>query len=228
MKIINELISVFFPENCLSCSTPVSKNSESICISCRHDLPFTNYSAQKFNKVEKSFFGRIPIEEATSLLHFHKKGPTQELMHNLKYRNQQKIGKILGLWMANSLKQSGRFKKIDSIVPVPLHKKRLKQRGYNQLTRFGETLALELGIPYISHNLIRIAATKTQTKKFRTERWTNVNTKFHVNDSSAFENKHILLIDDIVTTGATIEACYHAFSEVQDFKMSLATMSYTK
>lgn len=228
MKLLEDIISVFFPETCLCCDGPISKNSQSICVLCRHDLPFTNYSSQKMNKVEKSFYGRIPLVEATSLLHFYKKGPTQELMHNLKYRNKQKIGTILGVWMAESIKKSDRFKHIDCIVPVPLHKKRLKERGYNQLTKFGEILSKELQIPLLQHNLIRIAATKTQTKKFRTERWVNVNTKFHVKDPSQFENKHLLLIDDIITTGATIEACYNAFQEVKQFKMSLATMSYTK
>lgn len=228
MKLLRELFSVFYPETCCCCNEPISSSSHGICISCRHDLPFTHYSSHKGNKVEMSFYGRIPIVEATSLLHFFKKSPTQELMHNLKYRNKQNIGIMLGVWMAESIKQSGRFKEIDAIIPVPLHKKRLKERGYNQLTTFGETLSSELNLPYVPDNLIRIAATKTQTRKFRTDRWSNVNTKFHVTDPSAFENKHILLIDDIITTGATIEACYHAFEKVKNFKMSLATMSYTK
>ena len=228
MKFLKDLISVFYPENCLCCNEPISGNSLGICISCRHDLPFTNYSSLANNKVEKSFYGRIPIEEATSLLHFFKKGPTQELMHNLKYRNKQEIGTMLGVWMAQSIKNSNRFKEVDAIVPVPLHKKRLRQRGYNQLTKFGEALSKELNLPYSPGNLIRIASTKTQTRKFRVERWTNVNTKFHVKDPTVFENKHILLIDDIVTTGATVEACYNAFHTVKNFKLSLATMSYTK
>ena len=228
MKFLKDFISVFYPETCLCCNEPISSSSQSICISCRHDLPLTHFSSQKGNKVEMSFYGRIPIEEATSLLHFFKKGPTQELMHNLKYRNKQKIGAILGVWMAQSIKKSNRFKEVDAIVPVPLHKKRFKQRGYNQLTKFGETLSNELKIPYTPNNLIRIAATKTQTRKFRVDRWSNVNTKFYVKDPSVFENKHILLIDDIVTTGATVEACYNAFEKVKSFKMSLATMSYTK
>ena len=228
MKFLTDFISVFYPETCLCCNEPISAKSQSICISCRHDLPFTHYTFHKDNKVEKSFYGRIPIEEATSLLHFFKKGPTQELMHNLKYRNKQKIGSVLGFWMAESIKKSNRFKNINAIVPVPLHKKRFKQRGYNQLTKFGEMLSEALELPYVPNNLIRIASTKTQTRKFRVERYSNVDTKFYVKDPSEFENKHILLIDDIITTGATVEACYNAFNKVHNFKMSLATMSYTK
>jgi ComF family protein len=227
MKILKEILSVFYPETCFCCNTTISTNNEGICICCRHDLPFTNYTNLKSNKVEKSFYGRIPIEEATSLLYFSKKGPIQELMHHLKYRNKEKIGQILGVWMAQDLKQSNRFKNIDAIVPVPLHKKRLKERGYNQLTLFGKTLSKELNIPYLPDNLIRIASTKTQTRKFRVERWSNVSTTFYVKDPVVFENKHVLLIDDIVTTGATVEACFHAFEKVKLFKMSLATMSYT-
>jgi len=228
MIFLEELFSVFFPETCLCCSQPISKNSHSICLSCRHELPFTNYTDHKANKVEKSFYGRIPLEAATALLHFQKKGPVQTLMHQLKYRGQQKIGTLLGIWMAESLRNSERFKTIDCIVPVPLHKKRLKKRGYNQLTKFGETMAKTLDIPYMADNLIRIKSTATQTRKFRMERWSNVTTKFYIKKPHVFENKHILLVDDIITTGATVEACFNAFQHVNQFKMSLATMSYTK
>lgn len=228
VKFIKDLFAVFYPEICLCCSEPISDHSRGICVSCRHDLPFTDYTNHTANKVEKSFYGRIPLEEATALLHFQKKGSVQQLMHNLKYRNKQEVGTILGIWMAEAIKLSNRFKDLDGIVPVPLHKNRLKKRGYNQLTFFGKTLAKELDVPYTADHLIRIEASKTQTRKFRLERWSNVTTKFYVKNPAQLEGKHLLLIDDIITTGATVEACFRAFEHVKNFKMSLATMSYTK
>lgn len=228
MTFLKDILAVFYPENCFCCNTPIASNSDGICISCRHDLPFTSFTSETNNKLEKVFFGRIPIEAATALLYFQKEGPAQELMHNLKYRNKQDIGRILAIWLAKKIQNTNRFKYIDGIIPVPLHKKRFKERGYNQLTRFGETLAQELQIPYLPENLIRIAASKTQTKKFRLERWSNVTTKFHVKQPELFEGKHLLLIDDIVTTGATIEACYKSFNTIDSIKISLATMCYTK
>ncbi|KUO67084.1 MAG: amidophosphoribosyltransferase [Lutibacter sp. BRH_c52] len=228
MKIIKDIFAVFFPETCLCCNENLSTNEAIICLSCRHDLPLTNFSFEENNLIEKSFYGRIPLENATSLFYFFKKGNVQHLIHELKYKKQQQVGTFVGDWLGEQIYESHRFKTIDCIIPVPLHPKKLKKRGYNQVTTFGESLAKKLEIPYNPSILTRISSTKTQTKKLRLERWKNVQELFHVQNNLALENKHILLIDDVITTGATLEACYEALRHTKNLKISIACMAYTK
>jgi len=228
MKIIKDIFAVFFPETCLCCNENLLTNETIICLSCRHDLPLTNFSFEENNLIEKSFYGRIPLENATSLFYFFKKGNVQHLIHELKYKKQQQVGTFIGDWLGEQLAENHRFKTIDCIIPVPLHSKKLKKRGYNQVTTFGESLAKKLEIPYNPSILTRISSTKTQTKKLRLERWKNVQELFHVQNNLALENKHILLIDDVITTGATLEACYEALRHTKNLKISIACMAYTK
>lgn len=228
MKILRDVFAVFFPEACLSCGEYLATHETVICLNCRHDLPLTNFSFEKDNLIEKSFYGRIPLEKATSLFYFFKKGNVQRLIHELKYNKQQQVGTFIGDWLGEQLVESGRFDTIDCIIPVPLHPKKLKKRGYNQVTTFGESLSKKMVIPYLENILIRVSSTKTQTKKMRLERWKNVQELFHVQNNAALENKHILLIDDVITTGATLEACYDALSQTKNLKISIACMAYTK
>ena len=228
MKILKDVFAIFFPEVCLGCNEHLGSHESIICLTCRHDLPLTNFSFEEHNLIEKSFYGRIPLENATSLFYFFKKSNVQRLIHELKYNNQQQVGTFIGDWLGEQLVDSERFKTIDCIVPVPLHPKKFKKRGYNQVTTFGESLAKKLAIPYCSTILVRVSSTKTQTKKLRFERWKNVQELFHLNNNAALENKHILLIDDVITTGATLEACYEALSHTKNLKISIACMAYTK
>ncbi len=228
MKIFKNVFAIFFPEVCLSCNDYLVSNDSIICLNCRHDLPLTNFSFEENNLIEKSFYGRIPLENATSLFYFFKKGNVQRLIHELKYNKQQQVGTFIGDWLGEQIIESERFKTIDCIIPVPLHPKKLKKRGYNQVTTFGESLAKKLDIPYKENILIRVSLAKTQTKKLRLDRWRNVQELFHVNNNTALENKHILLIDDVITTGATLEACYKALSHTKNLKISIACMAYTK
>lgn len=228
MKFLKDLFAVFFPEACLCCGEYLADNENVICLICRHDLPLTNFSFEKNNLIEKSFYGRIPLENATSLFYFFKKGTIQHLIHELKYNKQQQAGTLIGDWLGEELIESGRFKNVDCIIPVPLHRKKLKKRGYNQVTTFGESLAKKLTVPYYENILIRVSSTKTQTKKLRIDRWKNVQELFFVQNNFALENKHILLIDDVITTGATLEACYNALSKTKKLKISIACMAYTK
>lgn len=199
-----------------------------LCVPCRSDLPETNFSEWQENMVERSFYGRIPIENATSLLYFNKKGNAQKLMHQLKYKNHQEIGTFLGNWLAERIIISKRFRNIDYIVPVPLHAKKLKERGYNQVITFGESLAGKLGIPLLEKVLIRISKSKkAQTFKDRFERSDHIQEKFDLTDKEILKNKHILLIDDIITTGATLEACSIQLLQASNIKISIATMVYT-
>lgn len=228
MKILKEVFAIFFPEMCLCCNDYLASHESVICLNCRHDLPLTNFSFEENNLIEKSFYGRIPLENATSLFYFFKKGNVQHLIHQLKYHNQQQVGTFIGDWLGEQLVESERFNTIDCILPVPLHPKKFKKRGYNQVTTFGESLAKKLAIPYQEHILTRVSSTNTQTKKMRLDRWKNVQELFHVENNFALENKHILLIDDVITTGATLEACYEALSHTKNLKISIACMAYTK
>ncbi|NOR27469.1 MAG: ComF family protein [Lutibacter sp.] len=228
MNFLKDIFNIFFPEVCLCCHEHLTSNELTVCLICRHDLPLTNFSTEKDNLVEKSFYGRIPIENATALFYFLKKGKVQQLIHELKYNKQQQVGTFTGNWLGTEIAESNRFKNIDYIIPVPLHKKKLKTRGYNQVTTFGESLAQKLTTEYNTDFLIKVSSTKTQTKKIRLDRWKNVQELFIVQNKSALENKHILIIDDIITTGATLEACCNAFSNIKGLKISIACMAYTK
>jgi len=228
VNFFKNIYNLFYPEVCLCCHEHLTTNEQVVCVICRHDLPLTNFSCEYNNLIEKSFYGRIPVEHATALFYFFKKGNVQELIHELKYKNKQQVGGILGNWLGGEILNSGRFLTVDCIVPVPLHKKKLQSRGYNQVTTFGESLAEKLNISYEDNVLKRISFTNTQTKKIRLDRWKNVEELFFVEDNTAMANKHILLIDDIITTGATLEACWKAFEKTKNIKISIACMAYTK
>jgi len=212
---------------CLTCNEALNKNEKYLCVNCLHDLPLANYTNIAKNEVEQSFFGRISIIAATALLLYHKKSKVQQLIYQLKYKNQQKIGLFLGNWLGAEMASSKRFKNIDYVIPVPLHKKKLKSRGYNQVEKFGKSLANHLQAKYINDILIKITATQSQTKKHRTERFKNVNEIFYLTDLHFFNNKHVLLVDDIITTGATLEACCLELQKTESIKISIASMAFT-
>lgn len=228
MKFLKDILNIFFPEVCVCCYEQLTINENTICLTCRHDLPLTNFSFEPNNLVEKSFFGRSKIESATALFYFLKKGKTQQLIHELKYNKQQQIGNFVGNWLGSVLIESNRFDNIDYVVPVPLHRKKLKSRGYNQVTTFGKSLAKQLNTQYNEDFLIKISSTKTQTKKLRLDRWKNVQELFVIKNNDSLKNKHILLVDDIITTGATLESCCNAFANIEGLKISLACIAYTK
>lgn len=228
MNFLKDILNIFFPKVCMCCSAHLANNETVICLICRHDLPLTHFSLHKNNLVEQTFYGRIPLQSATALFYFIKGGKVQQLIHNLKYKNQQQIGCFIGNWLGDEIKTSGRFDSIDCIIPVPLHKKKIKKRGYNQVTTFGETLSKKLNIPLYENILTRISSAGTQTKTRRFDRWKNVQEIFFVRNSSFLENRHILLIDDVITTGATLEACFDALCISKQLKISIACMAYTK
>jgi len=163
-----------------------------------------------------------------SFLFYRRKGKTKTLIHHLKYKSNQQIGEFIGDWFGSILKSAKQFSDIDFIIPVPLHPKKLKSRGYNQLTTFGLTLAKQLNTSYCPYVLVRTSATKTQTFKQRFERFSNTETKFSVIDYTFFKNKHVLLIDDVITTGATLESCCKELLKTDNIKISIVTMAYTE
>jgi len=228
LQFIKDIFYLFYPKLCVGCDQPLVKNETEICLKCRFELPLANFTNVVDNMVERTFYGRVKIEYATTLLFYRTKGLSQKLIYQLKYKGKQDIGKLLGHWLGSDLKESDRFPEVNFIVPVPLHPKKLKKRGYNQLSTFGCSLSQILNIPFISDVLIKKSSTDTQTLKKRIERWKNVDEIFHLNDMTIFKNKHILLIDDVITTGATLEACALELSKTKGIKISIATMSFTE
>jgi len=228
VQFLKDVFYLFFPKTCVCCDEQLLKNETEVCLKCRFELPTTNFTDEIDNKVEQTFYGRVKIEFATALLFYRTKGISQKLIYQLKYRGKQEIGTFLGQWIGAELKESKRFPSIDYIVPVPLHVKKLKKRGYNQLSTFGNSISDILDVPFINNVLIKESVTDTQTLKGRIERWKNVDEIFHLSNAPFFEDKHILLIDDVITTGATLEACALELSKAKNIKISIATMAFTE
>ncbi|TSE08006.1 ComF family protein [Aquimarina algiphila] len=225
---LRDLAYLLYPIYCAACNSPLYKNERLLCTSCRHELPLGNFHNVNAKKIEKVFYGRAKIENATSLFVFHKDSLVQNLIHNLKYRGREEIGTELGQWLGSDLSQITEYQDIDIIIPVPLHKKRLQERGYNQVEKFGIEIAKKLSAKYIDSVLKKKSYNKKQSKHGRLSRWINTSETFKVENESLLVNKHILLIDDIVTTGATIEACVKELNTIPGIKISIATMAITE
>ncbi len=219
------IIDLFFPPVCSCCNLLLLSNENVICTLCRHNLPLTNHHLNPENEAFKTFYGRIPLEYTSTMLYFHKKGIVQELIHNLKYRGQEEIGTVLGSWYADDLKKIAVLKTVDEVIPVPLHTRKLRERGYNQLTNFGNTLSIALNIPYNPNILSRNVYSKTQSKKSFLNRSEGIETIFDVTFSEKDHNKHFLLIDDVITTGSTLEACSRALLKIPGAKISIVCMA---
>lgn len=219
------LINLFFPPVCAGCHLFLLSNENVICTLCRHNIPLTNHHLNPENEAFKKFYGRIPVEYASALLYFHKRGIVQELIHNLKYKGQEEIGSVLGTWYAEDLKNSAIIQSVDEIIPVPLHKRKLRERGYNQVTNFGLSLSKNLNISYNPNLLVRNIYSKTQSKKNLLNRSDGIDTIFDASFSEKDHNKHFLLIDDVITTGSTLEACSHALLKIPGAKISIVCMA---
>ncbi|WP_298155176.1 phosphoribosyltransferase family protein [Flavobacterium sp.] len=221
------LINLLFPKVCCGCKSLLLQHEYVICTVCRHELPLTEFYNNPENEVVKKFYGRLPLEHASSFLYFHKKGIVQEMIHSLKYRGHEEIGTVIGLWYGEDLTSVLRNAQIDLIVPVPLHKKRMRQRGFNQVTTFGKALAQKLQVDYNTGILIRKVYSETQSKKNLVQRAYNTEHVFDVIDTEHHHNRHFLLIDDVLTTGATLEACGRAILKIPGAKLSIVTMAIT-
>ncbi len=225
LEMFNDLLNLFFPLICQACRSQLSDNENQICTTCRHELPLTNFHFDDTEAVKKIFYGRIKLENATALLHFSKQGIVQELLHNLKYKEQEAIGGLFGNWIGHELKDIKDYALIDVVVPVPLHKYKLKKRGYNQVDKFGKAIAKCLDADYNTNVLIKNRNTATQVFKDRLTRFDDDNTKFAVQNENQLKGKHILLVDDIITTGATIELCANLLKEIDGTKISVVSMA---
>lgn len=222
---LHALLNLFFPPVCAGCDNLLLQNEFVICSNCRHEIPLTNHHLQPQNDASTKFFGRIPVESVTTFSYYHKKGIVQEMIHKLKYRGQEDIGTALGYWFAEDLKSV--CASADAIIPVPLHPKKLKQRGYNQVTTFGNALSDALQIPMDEKLLKRNFYSKTQTKKNLFARSELSKTLFEADFSDEHHGKHFLLIDDVLTTGSTLEACSRALLQIPDARISIACLAFS-
>jgi len=223
---LHDFVSLLFPELCAACRESLMANEHIVCTDCLFNLPYTNFHLQPDNIVAQQFWGKLNVQAAYSLYYFTKGGKVQNLMHNFKYNGMHRIGNMLGIIAGQQLIQNDTFKTVDYIIPVPLHKTRMKQRGYNQSKCFAEGLSKALGSIVKDDRLIRVKATETQTHKSRFLRFENMQQVFKVADGKKLENKHVLLVDDIVTTGSTLEACGNELLKIPGLKLSIATIAY--
>jgi ComF family protein len=224
---INDFLAMIFPKVCYACGKSLFKKEECICLYCLYHLPKTNFHLHHDNPVIKLFWGRVNIFSAAALFSFSKGGKVQHLIHQLKYKGKKEIGISLGKFYGNELKQSPLFAPAEVVVPVPLHPKKLKKRGYNQSEMFAQGIAEAMKINIPKEALIRTRASETQTKKSRFARWKNVEEIFSVTVPDALKGKHVLLVDDVVTTGSTLEACAEKILRVPGTKVSIATLAST-
>ena len=222
---LNDFLNLFFPNLCRACGTKLIGEEETICFNCLYHLPKTNYHLFADNPVEQTFWGRINLEAGTSFCFFEKGTPIQHLLHQLKYNDEKEIGMELGKHLGAQLASSERFQSVDVLIPVPLHPKKEKKRGYNQSEWIAKGISQTFQRPINTDILVRKSDTSTQTHKSRFERWENVSGIFTLNKEIAVPFQHILLIDDVITTGATLEACASKFLELDGIKVSIATLT---
>ena len=228
MKGLQHLFNLFYPDTCVCCDQYLLDQEKIICIECRLDLPFIETGNSTYNPLLETLKGKVIVEEGTSFLYYHPVGKVKKLIHQLKYKNNQKVGVFLGEWLGLKLLETKAYNNIDYIIPVPLHKDKLRLRGYNQLTKFGETLSSILNIEYLEGVLIRNTMAKTQTLKKRLDRFKSLVNNFSIINADLLKNKHVLLIDDVVTTGATLEACCNELLKVEGMKISIVTIALTE
>jgi ComF family protein len=223
----SDLLHLFFPHNCTGCGSDILGDDQMLCLHCLSDLPVTSFFQNPGNPVESTFYGRLPVRNAAAAYFFTKDSLLQHLIVQLKYRGNKEIGFYLGKILGRLIIQSDRFSEIDVMVPLPLNPKKEKKRGYNQATAICKGIADIWNKPVIENIVIRNVFTETQTHKGRISRWENMDGVFAVTDSSLLQGKHTLLVDDIVTTGATLEACGAEILKIPGTTLSLATLAYT-
>jgi ComF family protein len=224
---LNDLLHLFFPHTCVGCGSDVLDQQQLLCLRCLNELPATNFFDQPGNPVEQVFYGRIPVQNAGAGYFFTKDSLIQNIIVQLKYRGNKEIGVYLGKLIGNLLQNSPRFAGVDVLVPLPLNPRREKKRGYNQATAICNGIASVWNKPVSENNAIRKVYTETQTHKNRVSRWQNMDGIFAINDPSLLQNKHVLLVDDVVTTGATLEACGSEILKISGTTLSIATLAYT-
>lgn len=223
---VNDFYRLFYPKICGGCDVPLTKGEEHLCLHCRLELPFTSFETFNGNPVEKIFHGRVNLEFATSLLFFSKGERVQNIMHNIKYNEQKELAVYIGRIFGERLQNNLYLKDVTTIIPVPLHPQKQHLRGYNQSELFAEGMNEVLNTKLMTNIISRDINTETQTRKNRTERWENVEKAFVIKSPKLLQHQHILLVDDVLTTGATLEACAQVLLQSSDCKVSIAAIAF--
>ncbi len=228
LQVVKEAVLHFlFPHVCEGCGTDVLDASHLLCLKCLSSLPKTAFQFHPNNPVEKLFWGRLPVASATAHCYFTKESLMQHLMHQLKYRGNKELGLYLGRMMGYALHDSNRFRYVDALIPLPLHPAKERKRGYNQAALLCQGIAEVMDKPVWKDVVIRTTHTESQTKKTRVERWLNIEGRFELAKPEVIAGRHLLLIDDVVTTGATLEACGTILLAAPDTRVSVATLCYS-
>ncbi|SNR57137.1 comF family protein [Maribacter sedimenticola] len=227
-NILKDVTNILLPISCFGCNARLYGGEVMLCTLCRHQLPLTEYNFNEENAVDRIFYGRINIKKANSFLFFTDIGIVKNLIHNLKYKNQEKIGEFLGDWFGQILKKNGHLNNIDYVIPVPLHQKKFRKRGYNQVSLFAQRIAFHINATYADDLLIKTANTKTQTKKNRLGRWYDNRSLFEIRNSDMLKHKNILLLDDVITTGATMEICASSLKKIDGVGIYIASMAFVQ
>lgn len=222
---LKSFIELFFPNLCLICGESLVTGETQLCLKCQNKIPKTNYHLLPDNPVEKRFWGKVPVASASSFYFFQKGSDYQKIIHELKYRGNKQIGEILGKLAAVDLLENPEYQHIDWIVPVPLHPKKLAKRGYNQSELICNGISAILEKPVNVSNLCRLQENTTQTKKSVYERYKNTKGIFQLKNPQEFRDKHILLVDDVLTTGSTLEACIQTLLIAENIKISVFTLA---
>jgi ComF family protein len=225
-NILSPFIHFFYPHTCIGCGSDIIEKENFLCLECINELPHTNFALHSNNPLEKFFWGRMPVTSGMSEFYFSKASAIQNCIHEFKYKGNIKLGLYLGRMMGKSILNSNRFSNIDLLIPLPLFTRKEFKRGFNQSSILCNGINEITNIPVMVNNVIRIKATETQTKKGRIERWENVEKSFSVADAETLKGKHVLLVDDVITTGATIEACGSQILKVEDAKLSIASLAF--
>src|SRR3954470_23274208 len=226
LKIWRAFLNLFFPQICYACGSDLVSDHQILCLRCLHRLPYTRFERIAENPIEKIFWGRTPIEHAASLLYFTKGSVVERLLYQLKYRGKKEVGIYCGRLMGEAIRNAEVFGQYDSIVPLPLFKKREHARGFNQAKIIAEGMAMVLKIPVLDDVVERVQATESQTHKNRIERWQNMRERFRITAPEKIANTRILLIDDVITTGATLESCAMELLKADQVRLVILTLGY--
>ncbi|MFN5422419.1 MAG: ComF family protein [bacterium] len=226
-EMVESIIHLFYPSICFGCDNEIIAEDELLCLSCIQSLPYTSFERIPDNPVAKLFWGRCKVTTAFSVFYFIEKTPLQKIIHQIKYKNEKELGVYMGRLMGNKIKELENNIQFDMCIPMPLHPKKEKIRGYNQSTLLAKGIQDVTGIPTALNTLNRMVYTTTQTKKSRTDRWINVENAFHVYKPEIIKDKHILLVDDVITTGASIESCVHTLLSNGAAGVAVAGLAFT-
>ena len=222
---LQAFVSLFFPKLCPCCLSPLDLEEKVVCFNCQMNLPLTDHHLDPSNLLWEKLNQLLPIERAVALMFFQKDSRVESLLYQLKYRGHQEIGTFLGNWLGPKLKKAKVFEKADALIPLPLHPRRFKQRGYNQIQLFTEALANQLEVPVVNDLIYRKKQTKQLAKLKSSNRWEEVSEAFDLKKDNSYGEKHWLLVDDVITTGATIVSCGKVLLEHQGGRLSIVSLA---